>query len=40
LPNPMRRSARTPGVAVKRVAGVYERRATAHPAQDACVGSP
>jgi monofunctional biosynthetic peptidoglycan transglycosylase len=37
LPNPMLRSARTPGFIVRRLAGLYERRAAAHPALDACV---
>jgi monofunctional glycosyltransferase len=37
LPNPVRRSARTPTTIVRRLAGVYERRAAAHPAFDACV---
>jgi primosomal protein N' len=37
LPNPLRRSARTPTTIVRRLAGLYERRAAAHPAFDACV---
>jgi monofunctional glycosyltransferase len=37
LPNPIRRSARAPSAPVRRLAGVYESRATAHPALDACV---
>ena len=37
LPNPVRRSARTPTTIVRRLAGLYERRAVAHPAFDACV---
>lgn len=37
LPNPVRRSARAPSTAVRRLAGLYERRAAAHPALDACV---
>ena len=37
LPNPVRRSARTPTTIVRRLADVYERRAAAHPALDACV---
>jgi monofunctional biosynthetic peptidoglycan transglycosylase len=37
LPNPVRRSARTPSALVRRLAGLYERRADAHPAQDACI---
>jgi monofunctional glycosyltransferase len=37
LPNPVRRSARAPGPLVRRLAGLYERRAAAHPALDACI---
>lgn len=37
LPNPGRRSARTPSVQVRRLAGLYERRATEHPGLDACI---
>jgi len=37
LPNPTRRSARAPSVLVRRLAGLYERRAAAHPAFAACV---
>jgi monofunctional glycosyltransferase len=37
LPNPVRRSARAPNAPVRRLAGVYEYRAGAHPALDACV---
>ena len=38
LPNPIRRSARTPGVIVRRLAGLYERRAGAPSgALDACI---
>ncbi len=37
LPNPVRRSARTPSALVRRLAGLYERRAAAHPALDACI---
>ncbi len=37
LPNPLRRSARTPSVLVRRLAALYERRATAHPRLDACI---
>ena len=37
LPNPVQRSARAPGALVRRLAGLYERRAAAHPALDACV---
>jgi len=37
LPNPLRRSARAPSAPVRRLAGLYERRAAAHPALDACI---
>jgi monofunctional glycosyltransferase len=37
LPNPVHRSARTPSVSVRRLAGLYERRAAAYPALDACI---
>jgi monofunctional glycosyltransferase len=37
LPNPVRRSARTPNSMVRRLAGLYEHRAEAHPALDTCV---
>jgi monofunctional biosynthetic peptidoglycan transglycosylase len=37
LPNPVRRSARAPNSIVRRLAGLYEHRAEAHPALDACV---
>jgi len=37
LPNPVRRSARTPGPGVRRLAGVYERRAAA--ANVSCINS-
>jgi monofunctional biosynthetic peptidoglycan transglycosylase len=37
LPNPVRRSARPPSALVRRLAGLYERRAAAHPALDACI---
>jgi monofunctional biosynthetic peptidoglycan transglycosylase len=40
LPNPMRRSARTPGVLVRRLASVYEGRAAANPDLDGCVHAP
>jgi len=40
LPNPAARSARTPGPLVYRLAGLYERRATAHPGLGACVRGP
>lgn len=37
LPNPVRRSARTPNALVRRLAGLYEHRAEAHPALGACI---
>jgi monofunctional glycosyltransferase len=37
LPNPSRRSARAPTALVRRLAGLYESRAAAHPALDACI---
>jgi monofunctional biosynthetic peptidoglycan transglycosylase len=37
LPNPVRRSARTPSALVRRLAALYERRAAAQPALDACI---
>ncbi len=37
LPNPVRRSARTPNGLVRRLAALYESRAAAHPALDACI---
>jgi monofunctional glycosyltransferase len=40
LPNPVRRSARAPSTLVRRLAGLYERRAAAHPGLDACIRSP
>jgi monofunctional biosynthetic peptidoglycan transglycosylase len=40
LPNPIRRSARAPSALVRRLAGLYERRAAAHPGLDACIGAP
>jgi len=41
LPNPLRRSARTPSIPVRRLAGLYERRAAESPTRDACVrGTP
>jgi monofunctional glycosyltransferase len=40
LPNPVRRSARTPNVLVRRLAGLYERRSIEFGALDACVRSP
>jgi monofunctional biosynthetic peptidoglycan transglycosylase len=39
LPNPVRRSARTPSLQVRRLAALYERRAVAHPGFDACIRS-
>ncbi len=40
LPSPVRRSARAPSTLVRRLAGLYERRAAAHPALDACIRNP
>jgi monofunctional biosynthetic peptidoglycan transglycosylase len=40
LPNPLRRSAREPSALVRRLAGLYEYRAAAHPGHDACIRSP
>jgi monofunctional biosynthetic peptidoglycan transglycosylase len=40
LPNPYRRSARTPGVLVRRLAGLYERRSEAFSGLAACVRVP
>jgi monofunctional glycosyltransferase len=40
LPNPIRRSARTPGVLVHRLAALYERRAVEFSTLGACVRSP
>jgi len=37
LPNPVLRSARAPSPLVRRLAGLYERRAAAHSAFDACI---
>ena len=37
LPNPVRRSARSPGPTVRRLASLYERRAADHVTLDACV---
>ena len=37
LPNPIHRSARTPSLAVRRLAVLHERRAAAYPGLDACV---
>jgi monofunctional biosynthetic peptidoglycan transglycosylase len=40
LPNPVRRSARAPDFVVRRLAGLYERRAAALAARAGCVRSP
>jgi monofunctional biosynthetic peptidoglycan transglycosylase len=40
LPNPMLRSAKTPGFIVRRLARLYERRAAAYGTLDACVRGP
>lgn len=40
LPNPVRRSARIPGVLVRRLAALYERRAAAFSGLDACIRAP
>jgi monofunctional glycosyltransferase len=40
LPNPVLRSARTPSVLVRRLAGLYDRRATDFSGLDACVRGP
>jgi monofunctional glycosyltransferase len=40
LPNPVQRSARAPGALVRRLAGVYERRAADYGMLDACVRTP
>src|SRR5579864_3145823 len=40
LPNPLRRSARIPGVIVRRLADLHERRAAAFPALDTCIRAP
>src|SRR5580700_4101987 len=37
LPNPVRRSARTPSPVVRRLTGVYERRSAEFPNLDACI---
>ena len=37
LPNPVHRSARVPNLQLRKLAGLYERRAAAHPALDACI---
>jgi monofunctional biosynthetic peptidoglycan transglycosylase len=42
LPNPVRRNARAPSILVRRLAGLYERRAAANSTHDACIrgGAP
>jgi monofunctional biosynthetic peptidoglycan transglycosylase len=40
LPNPVRRSARLPGVLVRRLTGLYEARAETYSTVDACLRSP
>jgi len=40
LPNPLARSARAPGMLVRRLAGLYEHRADAYGALDSCVRAP
>ena len=40
LPNPVVRSARTPGLVVRRLAGLYSRRAVEFGGLDACVRAP
>ena len=40
LPNPVRRSARRPGVGVRRLAGLYEARARGGSMLAACLGGP
>ncbi len=40
LPNPIRRSARTPNGLVHRLAGLYEHRAADFPGHDSCVRTP
>jgi monofunctional glycosyltransferase len=37
LPNPVHRSARQPSLQLRKLAGVYERRAAAHPSFDFCL---
>ncbi len=37
LPSPVHRSARTPSLSVRRLAGLYDRRAAAYPVLDACI---
>jgi monofunctional glycosyltransferase len=40
LPNPLERSARSPGVLVRRLAAIYERRAIEFSTHDACIRNP
>jgi monofunctional glycosyltransferase len=40
LPNPHRRSARTPSPLVRRLAALYERRAAEHPGLAGCTHAP
>ena len=40
LPNPVRRSARTPSPLVRRLAGLYDSRAADHPGLAACARAP
>jgi monofunctional biosynthetic peptidoglycan transglycosylase len=40
LPNPVRRSARNPSPLVRRLSGLYERRAETFPGLDACIRAP
>ncbi len=40
LPNPIRRSAHTPGPTVRRLTGIYERRSADFPGLDACIRAP
>jgi monofunctional biosynthetic peptidoglycan transglycosylase len=40
LPNPERRNPRQPSAALRRLAGIYQARATRFPGRDACVRSP
>lgn len=40
LPNPIRRSARAPNPLVRRLAGLYERRAADYPGHGACLRTP
>jgi monofunctional glycosyltransferase len=39
LPNPVHRSARVPNLQLRKLAGLYERRAAAHPNVDFCIRS-